>query len=302
MNDGGSIRIAAGNSVFTAAGNKILNNKIHDVSDSTGIGDSNGYGGDGIYMDSQTGLVDVENNLVYRVSDSAIYTPHGPSPAAQTLAGTNIANTIKNNILAYARKSMVTINWPYFNGFPPNATQSFVVSNNLFYFDRFPNSMPKFWVQGGCTFPGTTNTLLTGTLVPYTQFQQFTSNLYWNTDTTFATDKKTFYVQPIGITTGQTPPCDRMAADWIYYTFPTWQSAIGEDAQSIATKDPGFANPTSTATLTYPADDYALPNGTPGVGFVVFDPSLAGRSNPVLAAPTIPATFATQPFNAATDF
>ena len=78
MNDGGSIRIDDGNFVFTAAGNKILNNKIHDVTDAS-IQDSNGYGGHGIYMDNATGLVDVENNLVYRVSDAGIYTPRGPN-------------------------------------------------------------------------------------------------------------------------------------------------------------------------------------------------------------------------------
>ena len=101
MNDGGSIRIDGGNSVFTAAGNKILNNKIHDVTDAS-IMDSNGYGGHGIYMDDNTGLVDVENNLVYRVSGSAVYTPHGPARPKE-------ANTIKNNILAYARLAMVSV-------------------------------------------------------------------------------------------------------------------------------------------------------------------------------------------------
>jgi hypothetical protein len=90
MNDGGSIRIDGGNLAFTAAGNKILNNKIHDVTDSS-IMDANGYGGHGIYLDDQTGLVDVENNLVYRVSGFAMYTPHGPGAPNET-------NTIRNNI------------------------------------------------------------------------------------------------------------------------------------------------------------------------------------------------------------
>ena len=80
VNDGGSIGIDGGNAVFTAAGNEILNNKIHDVSDASVI-DANGYGGNGIYLDNQTGLVDVENNLVYRVSGFPVYTPHGPGSA-----------------------------------------------------------------------------------------------------------------------------------------------------------------------------------------------------------------------------
>jgi hypothetical protein len=35
---------------------------------------------------------------------------------------------------------------------------------------------------------------------------------------------------------------------------------------------------------------------------VVFDPSQAGRQNPVIQAPTIPATFVTAPLNPATDY
>ena len=53
-------------------------------------------------------------------------------------------------------------------------------------------------------------------------------------------------------------------------------------------QNPGFNNP------AYPADDYSLPNGSPGVGFVVFDPSQAGRSNPVINPPAVPATFPTK--------
>jgi hypothetical protein len=48
---------------------------------------------------------------------------------------------------------------------------------------------------------------------------------------------------------------------------------VGEDGQSVV-QNPGFANPAS------PADDFSLPHGSPGAGFVVFDPSQAGRSNP----------------------
>jgi hypothetical protein len=59
---------------------------------------------------------------------------------------------------------------------------------------------------------------------------------------------------------------------------------------------PGFNNP------AYPADDYTLPKGSPGAEFVVFDPSQAGRSNPVIKPPAIPATFPTKSFNPATDF
>jgi hypothetical protein len=70
---------------------------------------------------------------------------------------------------------------------------------------------------------------------------------------------------------------------------------LGEDVQSVV-QNPGFNNP------AYPADDYSLPKGSPGVGFVVFDPNQAGRSNPVINPPAVPATFPTKTFNPATDY
>ena len=70
---------------------------------------------------------------------------------------------------------------------------------------------------------------------------------------------------------------------------------MGEDVQSFM-ENPGFANP------GYPADDYSLPKGSPGVGFVVFDPSRAGRSNAVIKPSAVAATFPTKPFNPATDY
>jgi hypothetical protein len=277
MNDGGSIRIDGGNSVFTAAGNKILNNKIHDVTDAS-IMDSNGYGGNGVYLDDSTGLVDVENNLVYRVSGNDVYTPHGP-------AAPNQANTIKNNILAYGRLDMATINFPYADGVPAIIPQGFVIANNLFYFDRSETSSPKFYVQGGCLYAGG---------AAYTQFQEWNSNLYWRTDGAFASDTKAFAVQP-SPGTGGDAPCNSNTSDYTFYTFAGWQQTVGEDTSSVV-KNPGFNNP------AYPSDDYSLPNGSPGVGFVVFNPNLAGRSNPVIMPPAIPATFLTKTYNPATDY
>jgi hypothetical protein len=61
-------------------------------------------------------------------------------------------------------------------------------------------------------------------------------------------------------------------------------------------QNPGFNNP------AYPADDYSLPKGSPGVGFIVFDPAQAGRSNPVIQVPAVAPTFPTMKYNPATDF
>jgi hypothetical protein len=276
MNDGGSIRIAGGNNAYTAPGNKILNNKIHDVSDASAL-DANGYGGDGIYMDNQTGLVTLENNLVYRVSGNAVYTPQGP-------AAPNEANIIRNNILAYARQAMVTVNFPYPYGVPTAIAEVFSVSNNLFYFDRSNTSSPKFFVQGGCLYAGG---------VAFPQFQQWSSNLYWRTDGNFATEAKAFAVQP-NAGAGPDAPCSGNQSNWTFYTFAAWQK-LGEDAQSVV-QNPGFANP------AYPADDYSFPKGSPGAGFVPFDSSQAGCNNPLIMPPAVPATFPTKPFNPATDY
>jgi uncharacterized protein (TIGR03437 family) len=277
MNDGGAVRIEAGNSVYTAPGNKILNNKIHDVSDAS-IMDSNGYGGNGIYLDNQTGLVDVENNLVYRVSANAMYTPQGPASA-------NEASTVKNNIFAYSRGGIVSISDPYTNGVPNTIPLVYNFTNNLVYFDRGSGSTPKFFVEGGCVYAG-------GAAFP--QFQFFAANLYWRSDGTFAGDAKGFAVQPKPDTTGKSP-CSANTSAWNFYTFAQWQQQVGEDANSVV-QNPGFANP------AYPADDYSLPKGSPGVGFVVFDPNLAGRTNPKINPPAIAPTFPTKSFNPATDY
>ena len=277
MNDGGSIRIEAGNNAYTAPGNKILNNKIHDVSDASAM-DSNGYGGNGIYLDNQTGLVDVENNLVYRVSGNTVFTPQGP-------AAPNEANIIKNNILAYGRRAMVAVDFPYPYGVPAVIPQVFIISNNLFYFDRSNTSNPKFWVQGGCLYAGG---------AAFTQFQEWNSNIYWRTDGTFASDVKAFAVQP-NPGTGANAPCNGNTNNWSFYSFSGWQQVQGEDTKSVI-QNPGFKNP------AYPADDFSLPNGSPGVGFVVFDPTQAGRSNPVINPPPVAPAFVTKPFNPATDY
>ena len=277
MNDGGSIRIEAGNNAYTAPGNKILNNKIHDVSDASAL-DSNGYGGDGIYLDNQTGLVDVENNLVYRVSGNAVYTPQGP-------AAPNEANTIRNNILAFARQGMIADNRPYPYGVPSTANQAFIISNNLFLFDRSNSSSPKFWVQGGCLYAGG---------FPFTQFQQWSSNLYWRTDGAFASDNKAFAVQP-NPGNGPDAPCTGNTTQWTFYSFAQWQQQVGEDLHSVV-QNPGFNNP------AYPTDDYTLPKGSPGVGFAVFDAGQAGRTNAAIRPPAIAATFPTKLFNPTTDY
>jgi hypothetical protein len=151
------------------------------------------------------------------------------------------------------------------------------------YFDRNSILSPAFYVQGGCTYTGG---------FPYPSLQEWNSNVYWRVDGAFASDTQAFHVQA---KPGAAAPCNGGVGTWTFYTFPAWQKATGEDAQS-AVQNPGFNNP------AYPADDYSLPKGSPGVGFVVFDPSQAGRTNPVIDPPPVPATFPTKTFNPATDY
>ncbi|MGH8132946.1 MAG: hypothetical protein ACRETP_06900 [Steroidobacteraceae bacterium] len=275
MDDGGSLYFATGDATFAAAGNKMLNNKVHDVSDAS-VWDPDGYGGHGLYLDNMTGMVDVENNLVYRVSGYTMWVTQAP-PAA------NEAHTIKNNIFAYGRSGLMADGNPYPSGsVPPTPIQSFVASNNLFYFDRDTASTPAFYLQGGCTYSGG---------FAYPQYQEWASNLYWRTDAVFGSDTKAFHVQQ---NPGTSTLCAGISAA-TFYTFAGWQQTVGEDGGSVV-RSPGFANP------AYPTDDYSLPGGSPGVGFVVFNPSQAGRSNPVISPPAVPATFLTKTFNPAMDY
>ena len=276
MNDAGSLYFGVGDAAITPPGNQVLNNKVHDVSDASAL-DADGYGGHGIYIDDITGLVDVENNLVYRVSGDAVNLPKAP-PAA------GLGNTIRNNILAFGRLGMINDTNPYpADTQPASQIQAFAASNNLFYFDRSDASTPAFYVQNGCTYAAG---------FPYVQYQDWSSNLYWRTDGAFTTYGDAFHVQP---NQGPESLCVNNATKWTFLSFAQWQTQAGEDVHSVV-QNPGFNNP------AYPADDYSLPKGSPGAGFVVFDLTQPGRENPVIMPPAIAATFPTKTFNPATDF
>jgi hypothetical protein len=281
-NDGGAIRIEAGNANFTAAGNKILDNKIHDVTDASSSSNG-GYGGNGIYLDNSTGLVDVEYNLVYRVSDTAVYSPHGPAQEHE-------ANKVNNNILAFARQAMIGVNFPYKDG-ETNPNKAFTVSNNIMLFDRNATSPGQsFYVQGQCTD--------INTLAAYKDYQKFVGNLYWRTDGTFASDGHAFYQQTTADPNGNNPPCvtdpTKNPGFWTFYSFAEWQG-LGEDMGSVV-KNPHFLFP------AFPFDNFWMPFGSPLPGFVTFKPNEAGREFPGPPAPPVAPTFMTAPFNPRTDF
>jgi hypothetical protein len=258
-----------GNSTNYATGNQILNNVCHDVTDAF-TQDPDGYGGQGLYLDAETAAVNVQNNLVYRVSSNTMHMSNGPAQAGTP-------NTVQNNIFAYGRTGVFELAAPYVsNSCPATPILELSASNNIAYFDRTYND--GFSVQRGCTYSCGS---------PYTQYEKLSGNLYWRTDGTFATDTQAFHVQP----NASNPLCDTLNTfdDWNYYTFSGWQG-IGEDAQGTAQVNPGFANP------VYPSDDYSMAT-SPMPGFVMFDLSQPGRQNPVIQAPTISPTFQTAPLS-----
>jgi hypothetical protein len=279
--DSGAIYFSTGGTTYSPSGNQILNNKIHDLTDAS-IMDPDGYGGFGIYLDSYTGLVTVENNLVYRTSGTGVKITNG-SPLA------NEANTITNNIISYPRLGGIENSFPFGTAAttcPAAVPKIFNATNNLFYFDRQSTSSPAMYVQQGCDYA------CGGSITAVHNWQ---NNLYWRTNGTFDTDTEAFHVQPKA---GSSALCAAGASVWTFYTFSGWQG-LGEDTAGSANTNPGFNNP------VYPVDDYSLPNGSPNAYFVVFSLTQPGRTSPVIK-PTDPLdispTFQTEFYNPATDY
>ncbi len=217
-------------------GNKILNNVVHDIDHDT----NGGYGGWGLYTDAGASGVLVQNNLVYRTTDTSLHvnswaaTPPNPPPPP---------SIFRNNILAYgAMGAMDRHNDTTF--------LSIVFENNVFYYDKGSIQYGYWYCEG--------KTICTG-------YFQFDSNLYFNknvvggeTNTPFF---KTNYFPSNG---GQQPPVIRL-------TFQQWQ-ARGEDRNSLFA-NPQFVNPTPGT------DNFTLAANSPAfsIGFIAFDPTKAGR-------------------------
>jgi hypothetical protein len=258
LNDFGGVYMAT----YNAAGDVVSNNKIHDISDSSSQ-DSDGYGGNGFYID-RGGPIDLSNNLVYR-TNNALNITMGPPSAGQTI-------NASNNIFAFTRKSIINTYACAKAGY-----SQFSISNNIFLQDRTSASVPSSNLQNGSTYLGN----------PPASAQQFASNDYWNTTETFATDPKAFNTQPSTCT------------NKTYDTFPQWQS-LGEDIGSLSV-NPGFTAPTYPSDnftfLSSPPNIGFVPFNTTGTC-----PSCPGRNNPTLAAPAVPSGFPIAPFNPATDY
>jgi len=118
-------------------GNQVLNNVIHDVVHDPGPG---GYGGEGLYFDQAASNIVAKNNLVYRVSQAALFIN-----LAQQLDGdTPQNNVITNNIFAFPKK------WFLQRGGDNRLT--FTLTHNILLWDqgRIQNFPGKWSCFGDC--------------------------------------------------------------------------------------------------------------------------------------------------------
>jgi hypothetical protein len=237
----------------------ITGNKIHDFSDAEAIGDADGYGANGIYVD-RGGPIAVNNNLVYRAVTGVSITT-GPTVTGQILA-------IDNNILAYIRRSVIGV-----FQCPKAGYSQFSFGTNIVYQDRTSKSVPLAAVQTGITYLGT----------PVSSVQGFSSNDYWNKTENFSTDNKAF--------NSENSSCQSK----LFYDLTAWQ-ALGEDHGSLSL-DPGFTNPNypvdDYSFISGPPATGFVPFNTTGVCA-----TCPGRNLPVLQPPPVPASFPTSPFTA----
>jgi hypothetical protein len=286
--DGGTLYYNMGSANGSGTGNKILNNLVHDTTDNSivdrGVHGS-GYGGAGIYLDIQSSGVLVEGNVVYRVAAEGIFIGLGPAPG-------HPPNTVRNNIVAYARESMFRLGTPWPQGCANPSTRVNVL-NNIFYFDR--DAAAGFHVTQGCAY---------SCGLDFNKFLNFQGNLYWRTDGGFAADGKAFHVITNPPREPARCPQSIMPRNTTFLTFAQWQDgkppapgpeAMNEDKDGTATVDPGFGH-------TGRPTDFLL-SKSPIAGF---DPTRtndtirnAGRDHPVLMPPKLPHTFPTYNY---TDF
>jgi hypothetical protein len=245
------------------SGNEALNNVCHDVTDAS-IFDSDGYGGQGLYIDNYSGNITLQNNLVYRVSASTVAQTCGP----QGVQGA--ANTIENNILAFGRQSIKQ------QGCTPSGVGNklFDMTNNLIVYDVGN-------IQDGCysCLGGECSKVLPATV-------NFQSNMYCYAP---SGNSCTLPTSPYAFFSTEDPPnqlgCGTSAVT-AYANLQQWQ-ALGEDQGSVLQSPFSSMSPAN--------DDYSV-TASPGVGFVPFDTTQAGTASTPVAAPVIAPTFPTQSY------
>jgi hypothetical protein len=276
--DGGTLYYNIGDNRGAGKGNQILNNLVHDVTDSSvidaGIRGA-AYGGNGIYTDHESANINVANNVVYRVSWYGIQHSDGFAPGQSP-------NTYHNNIFAYARKAMVAVLQGWSQSGCDAASLRDNITNNIFVFDR--DVSQGFHVTEGCAY---------SCGLDYNKYLNFQGNLYWRTDGKFATYEKAFQVLT------NPPPNPRMCSSQItdrpytFLTFAQWQDTHHEDTQGAASVNPGFGN------TGKPTDFLLTRNPISGFDYTKTNDTIrhAGRDHLVINPPNVPQTFPTYKFN-----
>jgi len=317
--DGGSLYYNIGGSTGSGSGDQIYNNLVHDTTDSSVIDFVNGkkipgtaYGGEGLYLDAQSGGVDLENNVVYHMSGHAIHLTEGP-----TVNNLPNPNTFQNNIFSLAIAGMFTQGapWPLINSpqIPscdpsnPNLHIGLQVKlfQNVFNFDLNETNNTGFFVQGGCT---------DSCGLDYDKFQDFEGNAYWRAGTPgtgplFCNDPMAFHLltnPPTGTAAASCPSGSNTnltfdspnggSGTWQYGAPPTTPVPINEDRLSHIGRcdwNPNFGT-------TGNPSDYLL-SGGPGTGFDYTKTNdtinHAGRTGTFGAPPAVGATFPTYTFS-----
>jgi hypothetical protein len=184
--DGGSVYYNVGGPSGTGTGNVISYNLVHDNTDSSIIDGYNviagtGYGGSGIYLDSQTGDVNVEYNVVYHMSQFTVSLTGGPSPGPNNNSFPSRPNIFTNNIFSLALQGMAFEQTPWSQGcstISPFTTVQFLW--NIWNFDVNEDTPSVTGPTPGFSFlQGCANSCGQS----YYNFQDFEANAYYRSNT-----------------------------------------------------------------------------------------------------------------------
>jgi hypothetical protein len=273
--DTGALYFSVGGPDGSGSGNRIESNLVHDVSDSSVIDagvPGYGFGGHGIYLDNKSAGITIANNVIFRVTDSAVALNEGPAKGYP-------ANMFRNNIFASARKSMLNFPAPWSPEGCGDKQVRVSFINNIFYFQQ--NIASGFRLIQGCTY---------SCGLDHDKFHNFQGNLYWRAGGGFAADPKAFQIVEKAPANAARCAAAADPADITHLSFAGWQSgAIKEDVNGTASVDPGFGK-------AHQPKDYLLSkNPVAGFDYTRTNDTIhnAGRTHPAIMPPQVPATFPT---------
>jgi hypothetical protein len=321
--DGGSLYYNIGSRTESGANDVIENNLVHDTTDSSIIDVVNGvhlapgsgYGGEGIYLDAQSGGVDVKDNVVYHISADTAWMTQAPS----VFLASN-PNTFENNIFSLGKAGMFESQTPWTvyenptvyscgSGSGQMDTLQVKMLWNIFNFDQNETAgLPpsSFFVVGGCT---------NSCNLRYFQFQDFEANAYWRAGPSgnanpFCQDPNAFHVLSNPPMNGGCPSSHALipltfdlppggSQTWQYGQPSSTPVVMNEDIGEDETTDQGTCSWNPNFGTTGNPSDYLLntPPPTPFNILLTNDTiNHAGRTSGA-AVSTVPATFPTYSYS-----